>query len=112
MVRSTEETKGELSTKTNVAILAGMFIVSIIFWNTIVLYPLKLFVVGLHELSHGLTAVLVGGKIDHIQIDRRIGGYCVYALPVNSGFFQRIDCGCRGLPGQYVLGGDYFYRGC
>jgi hypothetical protein len=108
MVRSTEETKGELSTKTNVAILAGMFIVSIIFWNTIVLYPLKLFVVGLHELSHGLTAVLVGGKIDHIQIDRRIGGYCVYALPVNSGFFKESIVAAAGYLGSMFWGAIIF----
>jgi hypothetical protein len=43
-------------------------------WPSPVLYPLKLFVVLLHELSHGLAAVLTGGSIDRIVLHAAEGG--------------------------------------
>ena len=57
-------------------ILAGMFLIALIFWNTIFIYPIKLFVVILHEFSHGLAAILTGGSIVKIEVDQRIGGVC------------------------------------
>ena len=57
-------------------ILAGMFLVAVIFWDTIVIYPIKLFVVILHEFSHGLAAILTGGSIVKIEVDPLIGGVC------------------------------------
>jgi hypothetical protein len=32
------------------------------------LYPLTLFTTWVHEMGHGLTALLVGGEFDHLQI--------------------------------------------
>lgn len=46
-------------------------------WDTRILYPLKLFVVFLHELSHGLAAVLSGGSIQRIEISANQGGVCL-----------------------------------
>ena len=57
-------------------ILAGMFLIAVIFWDTIVIYPIKLFVVILHEFSHGLAAILTGGSIVKIEVDPLIGGVC------------------------------------
>ena len=45
-------------------------------WDTPVLYPLKIFVVLLHEISHAMTAVATGGHIDRIALDPRQGGAC------------------------------------
>jgi hypothetical protein len=45
-------------------------------WGTPVVYPLKLFVVLLHEISHGLAALATGGRIDAIEINPREGGFC------------------------------------
>lgn len=45
-------------------------------WSTPLVYPLKLFVVLLHELSHGLAAVLTGGEIRGILITPDEGGLC------------------------------------
>ena len=50
--------------------------ISIIFWNSIVLFPVKLFVVLLHELSHGIAAVATGGGIVRMEINEMIGGSC------------------------------------
>jgi hypothetical protein len=47
-------------------------------WNTPALYLIKLFVVLLHEISHGLAAVLTGGEILRIEVNELIGGYCQY----------------------------------
>lgn len=61
-----------------VALLVVMVGVSVYLWNTLLLYPIKLFVVLLHELSHGLAAVATGGEIVSIEVSERIGGVCKY----------------------------------
>ena len=43
-------------------------------WDTPVVYPLKIFVVLLHEASHALAAVATGGSLSHITLDPRQGG--------------------------------------
>jgi hypothetical protein len=46
-------------------------------WNTFLVYPLKIFVVFLHELSHGLAAILTGGSIERIELSFNQGGVCL-----------------------------------
>lgn len=41
------------------------------------MYPLKIFVVFLHELSHGLAAIMTGGTILRIELTFDQGGVCV-----------------------------------
>ncbi|MBZ0129706.1 MAG: M50 family metallopeptidase [Rhodobacteraceae bacterium] len=43
-------------------------------WNTPVVFPVKVLVVFLHELSHGLAAVLTGGSIVAISLSVQQGG--------------------------------------
>jgi hypothetical protein len=62
-------------------ILLGMVALAYLLWDTPLLYPLKLFVVILHEMSHGIAAILTGGKIVEIKIDPQIGGLCSYLKP-------------------------------
>jgi hypothetical protein len=45
-------------------------------WNTPVLFPLKIFTVFLHELSHGLAAIATGGSIERIELSADQGGVC------------------------------------
>jgi hypothetical protein len=45
-------------------------------WDTAAIYPLKIFVVFLHELSHGLAAIFTGGSITRIEITSNQGGVC------------------------------------
>jgi hypothetical protein len=45
-------------------------------WDTWLVTPLKLFVVMLHEVSHGLAAVATGGSIDRIVLTPDLGGAC------------------------------------
>jgi hypothetical protein len=45
-------------------------------WDTLPVAPLKIFVVLLHEISHGLMAVATGGSIERIVITADQGGAC------------------------------------
>jgi hypothetical protein len=89
--------------KKQILILSGFFIASVILWNNIIIYPIKLFVVMLHEMSHCLTAVLLGGQIQEIQIDHRIGGYCRTISPQT--FFTHFFIASAGYLGSLIWGG-------
>ncbi len=45
-------------------------------WHTALVFPLKIFTVFLHELSHGLMAIATGGAIDRIELSADEGGVC------------------------------------
>ncbi len=57
-------------------ILILLLAVVVAFWDSVALYPVKAFVVLLHELGHGLAAVLTGGQIEHIEMSSDLGGVC------------------------------------
>lgn len=44
------------------------------FWETPAVYPLKVFVVLLHEVSHALAILATGGVVDAITLDPAQGG--------------------------------------
>jgi hypothetical protein len=52
------------------------FVALWLLWNTVLVYPLKIFVVLLHEVSHAVAAVATGGSIQRIVLDPRQGGAC------------------------------------
>jgi len=43
-------------------------------WDTAIIYPLKIFVVLLHEVSHAAAAVATGGTVERILLDVNQGG--------------------------------------
>jgi hypothetical protein len=45
-------------------------------WDSPAVFPLKIFTVFLHELSHGLAAVATGGAIERIELTADQGGVC------------------------------------
>jgi hypothetical protein len=57
-----------------ILILLGIFVAVMLLWNTPVVWPLKILVVFLHEISHGLMALITGGSIDHIEVVAEQGG--------------------------------------
>ena len=75
---------------------------AIVLWDTPVIYPIKLFVVMLHEMSHGVMAEIFGGDIIKIQIDYRIGGYCQYTVP--DSFIGRLMIASAGYLGSLLWG--------
>jgi hypothetical protein len=48
---------------------------TLLLWGTPVVYPFRLFVVFLHEISHGIAAVVTGGQIVSIGMSEA-GGVC------------------------------------
>jgi len=65
------------STKRRLSFLAGFalyFGVIWYFWETAALYPLKIFVVLLHEVSHALAILATGGVVESITLDPNQGG--------------------------------------
>jgi len=50
---------------------------ALVLWDSWLVYPLKILVVLLHEVSHGLAAVLSGGSIVRIELSADEGGVCV-----------------------------------
>lgn len=57
----------------------GLALLVYVFWSTIFVWPLRIFVVLLHEVSHGLAAVLTGGRIVSIELSPLEGGLCTTA---------------------------------
>lgn len=89
-----------------VYILIGMFIAAIALWDTLIIYPIKNFVVMLHEISHGLMAELMGGDIIKIEINPKIGGSCQSTHP--PGFMPSFMIASAGYLGSLVWGAIIF----
>ena len=53
---------------------AAYFVLIWLLWPTPVVYPLKIFVVLLHEISHAAAALLTGGRVLRITLDPLQGG--------------------------------------
>jgi hypothetical protein len=58
-------------------IIISIVLVSIIFWNSFIIYPIKFSVILFHEISHGIISILTGGKIAEIQIYSNLSGSCI-----------------------------------
>lgn len=84
-------------------ILMILFIIAVYFWDSILVYPVKLFVVLLHEMSHGIAALILGGKILNIEISSQIGGYTSYTMP--KGWLSEIIVASAGYLGSMFWGG-------
>ena len=53
-----------------IAITALVFL----FWDSVIVLPLKILVVYLHELSHAVAIILTGGSVESFSISPRQGG--------------------------------------
>jgi len=74
-------TDGERRTKLNVRQLSIFLIiagVSQLLWLTPALYPLKIFVVFIHETFHALVTVLTGGRVVSMVVTPWQSGYVHY----------------------------------
>ena len=61
----------------NLAGPVAIGILALVLWDTPVVFPLKIFVVFLHELCHGLAALVTGGSVARIELSVEEGGLCV-----------------------------------
>ena len=62
-------------------------------WDTVLVYPLKIFVVLLHEVSHAAAAVATGGAVERITLDPNQGG-ATYTMGGNA--FVTLSAGYLG----------------
>ncbi len=108
-------------TKRRLAFLAGfaLYFGAIWFaWDTAIVYPLKVFVVLLHEISHGIAALATGGTIEGIELDPAQGGVCYCPggnafLTLSAGYLGSLGWGVLLLmgarsgprPSRWVVGG-------
>jgi hypothetical protein len=75
-------------------------------WYTPVVYPLKIFVVLLHEVSHAVALVATGGTLDRITLEAAQGGATwgrggIRFITLSAGYL-----GSLGLGALLVLGGQ------
>jgi hypothetical protein len=61
----------------------AILIAVVVLWNTVIIKPLKLFAVFLHELGHSLMAVIFGNGIQGFRINLNESGYAL-TLPKNA----------------------------
>jgi hypothetical protein len=64
-------------TKKRLTFLAGFLLYFVLLWalwDTVIIYPVKVFVVLLHEVSHALAAMATGGSVERIILNANQGG--------------------------------------
>lgn len=84
----------------------GLFFAALwLAWDTALVYPLKIFVVLLHELSHALAVVATGGTLDSITLDPRQGGATYFS---GGSAFVALSAGYLG---SLLWGGLLFTAG-
>lgn len=86
-----------------VALLFILIIASFVVWDSIIIFPIKLLVVLLHEISHSITAIITGGKILSLEIDLNLGGKCI----TEDG--NQLLIAFAGYPGSFLFGAILFY---
>jgi hypothetical protein len=83
-------------TRRRLAFMAGFavyFTALWLLWPTVWIYPFKIFVVFLHELSHAVAGIATGGTVQRITLDPAQGG----ATYVNGGnAFLMLSAGYLG----------------
>jgi len=50
-------------------------LITLFFWETVLVYPVKIFIVIIHEINHALMAVLTGGKVNSIFFAFDLSGF-------------------------------------
>ena len=85
-----------------VFIILAITLFSIIFWDSFFIYPIKIFVVVLHEISHAIAAIVSGGTVKSISISSYLGGI----TKTNGG--NSLVIASAGYLGSLVIGALLF----
>lgn len=97
--------------KIRLFLLATFFILSFICWNYSFIYPIKVFVVYLHEISHALAALCTGGSVKGIfvswsEVGATITQEGIFFITALSGYLGSIFWGSlmfySALSGKYI----------
>lgn len=104
--------------KTRFVLAFSAFFVALwLLWGTPIVYPLKIFVVLLHEVSHAIAVVATGGVVEAITLNPLQGGATHFRggsefLSLNAGYLGSLLWGgllfsasrARWLPSNWVTG--------
>ncbi|HZA50404.1 MAG TPA: M50 family metallopeptidase [Myxococcaceae bacterium] len=87
---------------TRVVALVAALSLGAIFWDSPVLWPLKLLVVMMHESGHALATLFVGGRVDRVLLSANEAGACLSWVP--DGAFPKIAVYSAGYVGSALAG--------
>jgi hypothetical protein len=73
---------------------AGYFVIVILLWRTILLKPMKLLSVFVHEMGHASACMITGGSVKKIEVYENEGGVTGYTGGIR----------CIVIPAGYVGG--------
>ena len=54
--------------------ILGIALLSLLLWDTKIAYPIKIFIVLLHEISHAIMTILSGGSVSSIKLFLDLSG--------------------------------------
>lgn len=82
-------------------------------WETPVVYPVKVFVIFLHETSHAMAALATGGWVERIELSPRLGGACYCPggnafVTLSAGYLGSLAWGALILESAQRSGGRAF----
>lgn len=80
------------------AAVAAWLVTVFVFWDSDLLYPVRLAVLLLHEVSHAGAALLTGGEVRELVVTPDRGGYCDCPggnafLTLSSGYLGSVGWG-------------------
>ncbi len=86
----------------DIFIILGIAIFSLVLWDSPIIYPIKIFVVLLHEVSHAIAAIVSGGSVEKIILDLDLAGSTI----TKGG--NQILIAMSGYIGSLILGSLIF----
>jgi hypothetical protein len=86
----------------NLLLLLGFIAVGLVFWDSPLLWPVKLLVVMAHESGHAVATLLAGGEVKRVVLSADQSGACLSALP--PGAWPSILVYSAGYVGSAVVG--------
>lgn len=88
-------------------------IVTWIFWHTLLIYPIKLLTVTVHETGHALTAFALGAKNTKISVNKNQGGVTHYFFRIPIGErtpkWKSFIIASAGYLGSVIIGSLLLY---
>lgn len=82
--------------------LVGLVVLGLVFWDSPLLWPVKLLVVMGHESGHAVATLLVGGEVQRVVLSADQSGACLSALP--PGAWPTILVYSAGYVGSAIAG--------
>ncbi len=83
------------------ALMVGIVIASVLFWETPALLPFKLLAVMGHETGHALASLIAGGSVEKVTLASNQSGSCLSSIP--EGLFAKTLVYSAGYVGSALI---------